>query len=456
MKRKLSAYLFLILVGFVMLLAGGPTAVALQEQAPTNAANDENDTATPLVYRMKLEGHMVNPATGDYIVNGIRKAQADGADAVLLRIDTPGGLLETTRQIVTAMLASEVPIITYVAPGGGRAGSAGVFLTMAGHVAAMAPGTNIGAASPVTGQGEDIEQTGGSDMARKVMEDTRAFVEAIAEERGRNAEWAAQAVTEAVSISYSRAVDLNVVDLLSDSDVELLNAVHGREVTVGKEQITLNTADADIVDIEMTTRQRFVDFLANPNIAYLLMTIGFLGIYFELANPGAIFPGVIGGTSLILAFVAMQVLPFNAGGLALMVLAIAMFIAELFVSSFGLLTVGGLISLVLGSLLLFETGEPGLRVDPGIIVGVVAAVGFSVAVASYLVAKTFGRKVETGEEGMIGRKGVALHELAPSGAILIDGERWMAVASQPIAEGQSVKVVDVDGLKLKVEPVVGE
>ena len=455
MKRKLSVYTLFILVGLAMSLLGPSSSViALQDEEQT--AEEATNDAPPLVYRVTLAGNMVNPATGDYIVNAIRKAQADGAAAVLLKIDTPGGLLDSTRQIVSAMLASEVPIVTYVSPSGGRAGSAGVFLTMAGHVAAMAPGTNIGAAAPVTGQGEDIEDTGGADMAKKVVEDTRAFVEAIARERGRNEEWAAKAVTEAVAVAAHQAVDLNVVDLLADSDVELLETIHGRDVTIGKEQIELNTAGANIVDVEMTTRQRFVDFLANPNIAYLLMTIGFLGIYFELANPGAIFPGVIGGTSLILAFVAMQVLPFNAGGLALMVLAIGMFIAELFVSSFGLLTVGGLISLVLGSLLLFETGDPGLRVDPGIIAGVVAAVGFSVAVASYLVAKTFGRRVETGEEGMIGRTGVALADLSPAGIILLDGERWKATAIRPVSEGQSVKVVDVDGLKLKVEPLEGE
>jgi membrane-bound serine protease (ClpP class) len=340
-------------------------------------------------------------------------------------------------------------VLTYVAPAGAHAGSAGVFITMAGHVAAMAPGTNIGAAAPVGGQGQDIE----GDMATKVIEDTRAFAEAIATERDRNVKWAADAVTLAVSVEARRALELNVIDMLADNDAQFLEKAHGREVTIDGEKVRLNTAGARIVFIEMTLSQRLVSFLANPNVAYMLLTLGFLGLYFELSNPGMIFPGVIGALSLILGFVALQVLPFNAGGLALMILAIGLFVAEIFVSSFGLLSIAGIISLILGGVLLFDTPEATFNVDYGLIIAVGAALGLVFGAIALLVAKTFRRRVETGREGMLGKIGVARTDIDPEGKVFVMGELWSAKSATPISQGAKVEVIGLEGLEITVKPV---
>ena len=405
------------------------------------------------VYEASLDTDMINPATADYLVRAIDLAEQHNAQALLLRIDTPGGMLQSTRQIVRAMLNAHVPIITYVAPGGAQAGSAGVFITLAGNIAAMAPGTNIGAAHPVGGQGQDLKSEGGSDLAKKIENDTRAFVESIAHERHRNEQWAAQAVTQSVSITAEQALQLKVVDLIADSDADLLSQIDGRQVTVAGKTVILHTRHAQVEPVQMDLKQRLVNLLANPNIAYLLMVVGFLGIYFEMSHPGAIFPGVAGGLSLILAFVSLQVLPFNAAGLALILLAVALFVAEIFVTSYGLLTAGGLIALVLGSLFLFDTPDAVLRIDRGLIVGVALAVGVSVAVVSYLVAKTFGRPVSTGKEGMMGKIGEAAGDLTPRGKVFINGEYWNVVATEHVRQGQRVRVIAVEGLMLKVQPV---
>lgn len=420
--------------------------------APAPAQAAEPVTAPARVYALTLDAAMINPATADYIVRGIERAHKDGAAALLLRIDTPGGMLQSTRLIVKEMLRSPVPIITYVTPGGAQAGSAGVFITLAGHVAAMAPGTNIGAAHPVGGQGEDIEKSGGAHMAQKVENDTRAFAESIAAERGRNGVWAAAAVTQSVSITASEALAKRVVDIVAATDQELLAAADGRTVNLDGKRVTLAVKGLPIVEIAMTAKQRLVAFLADPNVAYLLMTLGFLGIYFELSHPGLIFPGVVGGLGLVLAFVALQVLPFNAGGLALVVLALVLFILEIFITSYGMLTLGGVISMVLGGLLLFDTPDASLHVDTGIIVAVAATMAAFAGLVSWLVAKAMRAKVTTGPEGMLGTRGHATSALAPAGTVFVHGEIWQAVSESPAAKGEEVIVIAVEGLTLRVRP----
>jgi membrane-bound serine protease (ClpP class) len=405
---------------------------------------------TPTVYEITLDARMINPATADYIVSAVEKAEKDDAAALLIRIDTPGGLLQSTRAIVRAMLASKVPILTYVFPGGAQAGSAGVFVTLAGHIAAMAPGTNIGAAHPITGQGEDIEKSGGKDLAKKVENDTRAFMESIATERGRNAKWAAQAVTQSVSVTAPEALRLHVIDLIADSTVDLLAKADGRVVRIGKDEMTLRTRGARVVEIPMNLKQQLVDRLADPNLAYLLMSIGMLGIYIEFSHPGAIFPGVVGGISLLLAFVALQILPFNAGGLALIVLAAGFFIAEIFVTSYGLLSVAGVIAMGLGGLLLFDTPDAAFQVNTGLIFAVAAAFGVVALAVGFLVAKTYRRKVETGVEGMIGKIAEVTTELAPRGTVFVNGELWSAEATTSVPKGEEVVVTAVDGMLLRV------
>jgi membrane-bound serine protease (ClpP class) len=402
------------------------------------------------VYAVTIDAGMINPASQDYILGAIRLAEEASADALLIRIDTPGGMLQSTRTIVKAMMASKVPIITYVAPSGAQAGSAGVFITMAGHVAAMAPGTNIGAAHPVSGQGQDIEESGGKDLATKVENDTRAFAEVIARERGRNAEWAARAVTESVSVGYQEAHRLNVVDLIAADDAELLEKAHGRKVSVGKETVTLRVAGARIVEVEMTLKQKFVNTLADPNIAYLLMTIGFLGLYFELSNPGMIFPGVLGGLCLVLAFVALQVIPFNAAGLALMALALVLFILEAFVTSFGLLTIGGVLAMVMGGLLLFDTPDAIIQIDMTLLITVSVLLGAAALALSYLIARSQRQKGQTGAEEMVGLQGHVTQALSPTGFVWVHGEIWSATADEPIAKGEEIEVIALEGLRLRV------
>lgn len=454
-RLLVSKFLGQIIMAFIWVASPTPYAHAATPNSTTSVASPVTDTSRvgPWVYQVTLAGDMVNPGTADYLVRAIERAENEDAEAIIVRIDTPGGLLQSARQIVQKMLNANVPVLTYVFPGGGQAGSAGVFITMAGHIAAMAPGTNIGAAHPVSGQGEDIEKGGGKELAKKIENDTRAFVESIAAERGRNAAWAAKAVTESVSVTAREALKLRVVDLLADSTQDLLEKVHGRTVRLGKREVALQTKGARVVDLGMSAKQKLINLLANPNIAYLLMTIGFLGIYFELSHPGAIFPGIIGGLSLILAFVSLQVLPFNAGGLALIGLAVALFIAELFVTSFGLLTVGGLVSLVLGSLLLFETPEATIAIDRTLIATVAAVIGASVALVGYLVAKTFRHKPETGAESMVGEEGVATTDLLPEGTVFVHGELWQASSATPVRKGEKVRVTRVQGLRIVVEPM---
>ncbi len=420
------------------------------------AAQETGDAAGgPLVFEAVLTQDMINPATAEYIERAIARAEEEKAAALLIRIDTPGGMLQSTRSIVRAMLAAKVPIVTYVAPGGAQAGSAGVFITMAGHVAAMAPGTNIGAAHPVAGGGEDIGEQGGSAMEEKVVNDTRAFAEAIARERGRNEAWAAAAVTSSVSVAAEEALREKVIDLIAANTGELLAQIDGREVTTESGTMTLRTAGARVVTLEMTFKQKLISFLANPNIAYMLLTLGFLGLYVELSNPGLILPGVAGVLCLILGFVALQIIPFNAGGLALILLGIVLFVAEIFVPGFGLLTAGGVVALVLGGILLFDTPEASVSVDYGLIVTVGISLGIIFGAVAYAVARSFRRRVTTGTEGMLGKIGVAESDLSPRGTVFVNGEIWSAVASSPVSKGERVEVVAIDGLTIQVKPAEG-
>lgn len=435
-----------LLIAVSLLIAGAEAARASE---PVTVAG------APFVVAATLDGDMINPATADYILHALNEAEETGAAAFVLRIDTPGGMLQSTRQIIKGMLGSRIPVITYVTPGGAQAGSAGMFITIAGHVAAMAPGTNIGAAHPVGGQGEDIEKSGGKELAQKVENDTRAFAESIAAERGRNAAWAGEAVTRSVSITAEKALAEGVVDFVAANDRELLEKVHGMRVDIGKRAVVLDTKDARILEAGMSLKQEFVSWLANPNVAYLLMTLGFLGIYFELSNPGLIFPGVVGGLSLVLAFVALQVIPFNAAGLALIALALILFVLEAFVTSYGLLTIGGVIAMGLGGLLLFDTPEATMQISMSVLVSVTLFMGVAAALLSLAVAGALRRKVETGREGMIGLTGRATEALRPAGSVFVNGEIWAAVAEAPVEKDAAVVVTGIEGLVLKVRASAG-
>jgi membrane-bound serine protease (ClpP class) len=401
--------------------------------------------AAPTVSRLDLEG-VISPVTLRLVETAIDRAQTQGSQALIIQLDTPGGLERSMRAIVQRMLQSQVPIVVYVAPTGARAASAGVFITMAAHVAAMAPATNIGAAHPVAlGGGADKESL------KKIENDAAAFIRTVALERGRNADWAEKAVRQSVSITEREAVRLKVVDFIADSIPDLLQKIDGRTVKTAKGTLTLDTRTATVKSIEIGFRDRVLNIISDPNVAYLLMMVGMIGVVAELYNPGAIFPGVIGGISLILAFFAFQSLPINYAGLLLIILGVGLMLAEIKIVSHGILGVGGVAALLLGSLMLFEAPEVGFRVSWWVLLPTVSATAGTFLVVVAAGVRALGRRPLLGASGLVGQVGVARTRLAPEGQVSIQGEIWRAIADgAPIEEGAPARVVDVHGLTLKV------
>ncbi len=400
----------------------------------------------------------INPAVGDFIRENIKFSSDEGALALIIQLDTPGGLLSSTKSIVKDILGAPLPVILYVSPSGAGAGSAGVFITLAGHIAAMAPGTTIGAAHPVASGGQNIE----GDMREKIENYTVSFIESIAQRRGRNVEWAEQAVRESVSITDIEALEKKVVDLVAVDVHDLLTQATGREVEVGNESITLDFTPAqlsagrfNIVTIEMRLKHKVLNILSDPNIAYLLMMAGMLGLYLEFSNPGLLFPGLAGGICLILALTAFQVLPINYTGLVLIGLGMALLIAELFIPSFGILGISGIAAFVLGSLFLFDTPDSEIAVDRGIIFAASLAVGSFMFVAGSLAVHAWRRPVALGLEGLQGEIGEVRTRLAPHGKVWIHGEYWTAASDEDIEVGQKVQIVEVDHMILRVRRTTG-
>ena len=391
---------------------------------------------------IELEGS-INPGTAMYAIRGIEEAENREAALAILRLDTPGGLGSSMRSIIKAILNSEVPVVVYVGPRGAGAASAGVMITVAGHIAAMAPGTNIGAAHPVTAGGKDIDKT----MSEKVVNDMASYGRGIANEKGRNGVWVEKAIRESVSITAQEALKKKVIDLVAKDIPTLLKTLDGKKVKLLGEEVTLKTSDLKISYYHPGFRDKVLKTISDPNIAYILMMIGLAGLYFELSHPGAIFPGVIGGISLILAFFSFQTLPVNYAGLLLIALAVIFFIAEVFVTSYGILSIGGLISFTLGSIMLFEGGGVSLKL---ILPTVVLVGGFFVVVAG-LAFKAHRSRPIGGSEGLIGKIGTVENTLEPEGFIFIHGELWRARASDIIEKGQKVQVIGMDGLLLKVK-----
>ncbi len=389
---------------------------------------------------------VINPVTSEFIEKSIKKANDRAMEALVIMLDTPGGLDTSMRSIIKAINSSDIPVVVYVAPPGARAASAGVFITLAAHVAAMAPGTNIGAAHPV-GIGGKMDKT----MVEKVTNDAVAYIRSIAERRGRNADWAEQAVRKSVSITASEAVKLGVIDMVSNNLTDLLKAIDGRKVDTLSGKKTLHTKDAALVREEMGIRLKILAMISNPNVAYILMLLGFYGLFFELTNPGAIFPGVVGGICLILAFYAFQTLPVNYAGLLLIILAIIMFVLEVKITSHGVLTIGGLISMIIGSLMLFESPGPFLKLSIYLILpaALLTALFFSVTVG--LALKAWKRKPVTGIEGLVGIEGLAHTDIYKDGMALVRGEYWQAYSDEPIKKGERIRVESVSGLRIKVK-----
>ena len=395
---------------------------------------------------IELDG-AITPVTSRLLTAAINRAQAEHDQALVVKLNTPGGLESSMRSMVQSILKAEIPVIVYVAPKGARAASAGVFITIAAHVAAMAPATNIGAAHPVAVGGGDT----GKEMGKKIENDAAAFARSLAAERGHNVEWAEKAVRASVSATEREAVKLKVVDLVADSVPDLLAKIDGRTVKTASGNVTLATKDAPVKLIEVGFRDRFLALITDPNIAYILMMVGMLGIFFELQNPGVTLPGVIGGISLILAFFAFQSLPINWAGVLLILFGVGLLIAEIKIVSHGVLTAGGVVAMILGSFMLYEAPEVGFRVAWTVILPTVGATAGLVIWAVSAGVRAMMRKPVTGSSGMIGRLAVARSALGPEGQVQLDGEIWRAVSDGgAIAAGEQVRVMAVDGLTLKV------
>ena len=386
----------------------------------------------------------ISPGTAEFIKNSIEKAEKEEAACIIIELDTPGGLAESMRLIIQDILGSRVPVVVYVSPTGARAASAGVMITMAADIAAMAPGTNIGAAHPVGAGGKDIS----GKMSEKVINDMVAHAKSVAEERGRNQKWVEQAIRESVSVTETEALKENIIDLIAKDTDDLIRQLNGRKMK-NKGVLTLDKAQKVI--IKPSLRTKILNAISNPNIAYILLMIGFAGLYFELSHPGAIFPGVIGGIALILAFFALQTLPVNYAGILLIILAIIFFIMEMKISSYGLLSVAGIISLLLGSLMMFKDTGPDLKLSLKVLLPTVILVsGFFVFVAG-LVFRAQTSKPRTGSRGLVGEIGIVKKALAPEGKVFVHGELWNARSEQMIEEGKKVRVINVMNLMLEVE-----
>lgn len=390
---------------------------------------------------------VINPVVTGFITKAINRSVSEGAECLIIQMDTPGGLDLSMRSIIKEMMSADIPIIVYVGPGGARAASAGAIITLAADIAVMAPGTNIGAAHPVSLGGGKMDD----EMAAKVENDAAAYVESIATKRNRNKEWAIKAVRESVSITEKEALKINVIDLIASDLNDLLAQIDGRAIKTAAGVKKLATKNIAFNYIEMGTRERILDTLSNPNIAYILMMVGLLGIYFELSNPGAIFPGVIGGISLILAFFSFQTLPINYAGILLIIMALVLFILEIKVASFGMLSIGGIISLTLGSLMLFDSPVPFLRVSLDVIIPVVTTTSACFILVVYLAIKAHRRKPTTGREGLVGEKGIAKSKIDPRGKVFVHGEYWDAISDETISEGTKVNVIEVKDIEIKVE-----
>ena len=404
----------------------------------------------PHVDVIHLEG-VIAPATARYVIRAIREGERDGAAALLIEMHTPGGLLKSMDDITRAMLNTKVPTVVYVYPPGSRAASAGVFITYAASVAAMAPTTHLGAAHPVgvgSGAGGQEDKT----MIAKVTNDAVAQIRGFATRHGRNADWAEKAVRESVSITEAQAQVLHVIDVVAPDPRALLDKIDGREVITGSGRGRLHTRNARLVDIPMDPTEQFLALLSDPNVGFILMTMAIYGIIFELSNPGSVFPGVIGGLALILALASFAVLEVNVAGVLLIGFSLILFIADIKVPSHGILTAGGIASFVLGSLLLTERQAPFLRISLTLILTMAALTTafFGFAVGAGLRAQR--QKVQTGREGLVGAVGVARSQLGPEGTVLVQGEIWTAESVDGvIPAGSRVRVTQVDGLRLRVK-----
>ena len=406
----------------------------------------------PVFNVITIDGVITAP-TAKYVANSINDAQQAEAEGLIILLDTPGGMDTAMRDIAKSILNAPLPVIVFVSPPGARAASAGVIITQAAHIAAMAPGTNIGAAHPVSigigGSTGDKDKT----MSEKVENDAAAYARSIAKARGRSEEWAEKAVRKSESITAEEALKLNVIDFVAPDIDKLLVAIDQKEINLAKGKKKISTKNAIINNKKMGTRQGVLAAISDPNISYILLLIGLAGLYFELSTPGAILPGVIGGISLLLAFFGLSTLPVNYTGILMIIFGVILFIAEIKVMSHGMLTVGGIISLVMGSLLLFDTTEPALRLSLQVLVPSILLISSFFIIVSWMAIKAQLRKPFNGVEAMIGTEAETLTDIDNEGKVFLQGQYWTATSEKPIKKGAKVKIVKVEGLSLIVEEI---
>ncbi|HQQ86196.1 MAG TPA: nodulation protein NfeD [Candidatus Marinimicrobia bacterium] len=416
-------------------------------------------TATPKeIWVLEVDG-VINPVSASYINDNLRKAQPDQVECLIIQMDTPGGLMTSMRDIIKNILNSEIPVVVYVSPRGAQCASAGVFIAVSAHFVAMSPGTNIGAAHPVNlgggGIGGQPDSASSQTMIEKATNDAVAYIRSLARERGRNEEWLEKAVRESASITETEAVKLQVVDVVVDDLDELLEILDGKTFKLPSGEKTIHTQDATIRFRPVGIHHRILDVISDPTVAYILLMLGFYGIYFELSNPGAIFPGVLGAIFLILAFFAFQVLPINYAGLALIILGIILFILEVKIVSYGLLTIGGIVAMTLGSLMLIDVNQaPEIleAVSLKVILPIVIFTAAFVIISLTLALKAHKGKPTTGIEGMIGETGQTITDVDKTGMAIVHGEYWKVSSDTPIPKGTEIVVLDVDRMVLKVKP----
>jgi membrane-bound serine protease (ClpP class) len=434
MKRTIFS-LILILAPFILSLSLSFSAHLDEEKKVVIS----KEYALRKVLSIKVD-NIINPVSAEFIGKSIKRVNDEQAEALIIELDTPGGLDTSMRSIIKDIRGSKRPVIVYVSPSGARAASAGVFITMASHLAAMAPGTNIGAAHPVGATNDAV-----------------AYIKSIAEETGRNAEWAEEAVRKSVSVTEKEALKKNIIDIISNDVKTLLEDIDGKEVTTSTGKVKLQTAHATLFSEEMGIRYQVLNFISNPSVAYMLMLLGFYGLFFELTNPGAIFPGVTGAIFLVLAFYSFQQLPVNYAGILLIILGLVMFMLEVKVVSYGMLTVGGIISMTIGSLMLFESPAPFLKVSLQVIVPAVVVTAMFFTITFRLAYKAFRSKPVTGKEGLVGMTGRATADITHEGGMVsVHGELWSAYSDEPIKKEDDIIVLSVSGLKLKVKKKEGE
>lgn len=436
-------------------LSAALLAIAWAWPAPAPAQGRDVSGGSPVAIRMDIAG-AIGPATAEFVRKGIAQARRVQAAVLVLRLDTPGGLASSMREIVSEILGAPVPVIAHVAPAGARAASAGTFIVQASHLAAMAPTTHLGAATPVAigggfNPGKSDEKTGKSASEVKAINDAVSSIRALADLRGRNADWAEKAVREGATLTAAEALGANVIEIIAGDIDGVLAQADGRLVKLGGSEIRLSTAGITIQPFEADWRTRMLAVITNPNIAYLLLLAGIYGLLFEFVNPGAMYPGVVGGVCLLVGMYALNLLPVNYAGVALLLLGMALMTAEAFMPSFGILGIGGVAGFVLGSLLLFPDDVPGLRLSWPVVALATAASGAFLILALAAAWRAHRRQVSTGEAALLGSRGQVLNWSGRRGEVRVMGERWQAASNESFDAGQRVRIVAREGLTLKIE-----